>query len=51
MTTLLLLATISIWRMGWFTRHYVQTATGRTGSGANRVRTSTAGCDITIRKK
>ena len=32
-------------------RHYVQTATGRIGSGANRVRITTVGSDITIRRK
>ena len=32
-------------------RHAVHTATGRSGSGANRVRITTIGSNITIRKK
>lgn len=32
-------------------RHYVQTATGRVGTGGNHVRITTVGSDITIRKK
>jgi DUF4097 and DUF4098 domain-containing protein YvlB len=38
-------------RTHWFSQHYVQTATGRVGSGANRVHITTVGSDITIRKK
>jgi len=38
-------------RTQWFTQHYVQTGTGHVGNGANRVRISTVGSDITIRKK
>ena len=34
-----------------FSSHDVQTATGRAGTGANRVRITTAGSDIIIRKK
>ena len=38
-------------RTHWFSRRYVQTATGRVGSGVNRVRITTVGSDITIRRK
>jgi len=39
-------------RTRWFgSKHVVQTATGKTGSGANHVRITTVGSDITIRKK